>query len=164
MKTLYLIRHAKSSWDHPGLKDFERPLLETGIKKTKKIIRFLNDKKITAGLIISSPAVRALETAKLIAKGTGYQVEDIQIEPSIYDAAIDDYLEVISSVPDEIGSLMIFGHNPAISYVANLFLRNKIEYMPTTGVVSLSFDSEHWTSITDTKPSKEALIFPNMLK
>ena len=164
MKTLYLIRHAKSSWDHPELKDFERPLINTGIQKTEKIIQFLKKKNVTTDLIIPSPAVRALETARLIAQGIEYPLENIQIENAIYESGVDDYLDVIRNLPDEINTVMIFGHNPTISYVANFFLGKKIEFLPTTGVVSISFDTQHWSGITDVKPVKESVVFPKMLK
>jgi len=164
MKTLYLVRHAKSSWDHPELKDIERPLIDSGITKTKKIIGHFNKKQVTAGLIISSPAVRALETARLIADGIAYPVEKIRIEQAIYEAAVDDYIDVITTCPDEVSSLMIFGHNPTITYVANFFLSKKIELVPTSGVVSVIFDTDQWSGITEIKPSKESVIFPKMLK
>jgi phosphohistidine phosphatase len=164
MKTLYLVRHAKSSWDHPGLSDFERPLLETGIKKTRQIIEYLNKKKVIAELIISSPAVRALETARLIAGGIAYPIENIKTEQAIYEAGVDDYLDVINNTPDEIASMMIFGHNPTITFVANLFLEKKIELLPTSGVVSVTFNTERWSKITEMRPSKESVVFPKMLK
>ena len=164
MKTLYLIRHAKSSWDHPELKDLERPLIDSGIQKTGKIIQYLNKKDVAADLIISSPAVRALETARLIAQGIEYPPENIQIETAIYEAGVDDYFEVISHLSDEINTVMIFGHNPTISYVANFFLRKKIEFLPTTGVVSISFDTKQWSGVTEVKPAKESVVFPKMLR
>lgn len=164
MKTLYLVRHAKSSWDDPVLKDFERPLMETGIKKTRQIIKFLNDKKVSVDLIISSPAVRALETARLIAGGIGYPVENIKIEPAIYEGSADDFLDVICTTPDEINSLMIFGHNPMITYVANLFLDKVIDLLPTSGIAATFFKTDQWNKISEIRPQKEYVVYPKMLK
>ena len=164
MKSLYLVRHAKSSWDHPGLSDFDRPLLATGIKKTRQIIKYLIAKRVSVDLIISSPAVRALETAKLIAAGLDYPIENIKQEPALYEARLDDYLNLIHGISDEINSLMIFGHNPTITRFANIFLDQGIDILPTSGVAAISFETEHWIEISRIQPEQKFLVFPNMLK
>lgn len=164
MKTLYLIRHAKSSWDEPGITDRERPLLDAGVKKTGKVIDFFRNKDITADLILSSPAVRAFETARLIAKGIGYPEEKIKLEPLIYEGFYDSILEMIFRIPDEVNSLMIFGHNPTITHLANLFLHPGIDFLPTTGVACISFKTEKWEQISAGKAKKEFLVYPRMLK
>ena len=164
MKTLYLVRHAKSSWSHPGLSDFNRPLIDTGIKRNRKIIRYLNEKSVSVDLIISSPAVRTLETAKLIATGIDYPIENIYQEPALYEAGLHDFLNVIYVAPDEINSLMVVGHNLTITYVANFFLGPDIEMLPTSGVVAISFETEHWSEIPSVKPEQLFVVFPKMLK
>jgi phosphohistidine phosphatase len=164
MKTLYLVRHAKSSWGHPGLTDFDRPLLDTGIKRNRKIIKYLNDKHVTVDLIISSPAVRTLETARLIANGIDYPIENIQPEPVLYEASLRDYQNLIFDTPDEINSLMIVGHNLTITYVANFFLGPEIEMLPTSGLVGISFDSAQWREILSVEPELLFIVFPKMLK
>jgi phosphohistidine phosphatase len=164
MKTLYLVRHAKSSWDHPGLSDFERPLMATGIKKTKQITKYLIEKDVSVDLIISSPAVRALETAKLIAAGLDYPIENIKQEPALYEARFDEYLNLIHGIPDEINSLMLFGHNPTITSFANIFLDQGIDILPTSGVVAISFETEHWIKISKIQPEQKFVVFPKMLK
>jgi phosphohistidine phosphatase len=164
MKTLYLVRHAKSSWDYPGLSDFNRPLMPTGLNKTRKIINYLKKKKISVDLIISSPAVRALETARMVANGLDYPEENIKTESAIYEGRVNEFLDVICETPDKFNSLMIFGHNPTISYVANSFLDQGFELLPTTGVVAISFDTEHWKEIQSVRPVQQFVIFPKMLK
>ena len=164
MKTLYLVRHAKSSWGHPGLTDFNRPLLDTGIKRNRKIIRYLNEKNISVDLIIASPAVMTLETAKLIASGIDYPIENICQEPVLYEAGLNDYLNVIYDAPDEINSLMVVGHNFTITHVANFFLGPEIEMLPTSGLVAISFNTEHWKEIPSVKPEQLFVVFPKMLK
>ena len=164
MKTLYLLRHAKSSWSHPGLTDFYRPLIDTGIRRNRKIIKYLNDKNVSVDLIISSPAVRTLETAKLIAAGIDYPIEKIQLEPGLYEASLRDYQNLIYDAPDEINSLMIVGHNLTITYVANFFLGPEIEVLPTSGLVGISFDSEQWREIPSVEPKQLFVVFPKMLK
>jgi len=164
MKTLYLIRHAKSSWEEPGTKDIDRPLEEKGIRKTQLIMEYFQKNNISADLMISSPAVRAFETAKLIAKGIGYPVKNIKLDGKIYDGHYDKILDIIYGTPNEISSLMLFGHNPTITHLANLFLDPGIDMLPTTGVVSISFDTDKWEKVPETEPKKEFIIFPKMLK
>ncbi len=125
----------------------DRPLLDKGITKTKKIIRYFNRNKITADLIISSPATRAYETAKLIAEGIGYPVKKIVTERAVYDGSPERILDLIYSTPDDVNSLMLFGHNPTITNLANLFLHPGIEMMPTTGVLCLTFDTNNWEKV-----------------
>lgn len=164
MKTLFLFRHAKSSWEEPGIGDYDRPLLETGIRKTKKVIDYFNKNDITVDLIISSPAVRALETAKMVANGIGYPMEKIRQEKTIYEGHYAKILEIIYGTPNEIRSLMLFGHNPTITLLANQFLRPEIEMLPTSGVACISFKTDKWEEIAGIHPEKEFVIAPKFLK
>ena len=164
MKTLYLVRHAKSSWEEPGVKDIERPLIEKGIEKTQRVVEYFQKNNISIDLMISSPAVRAFETAKLIAKGIGYPVKQIKQDERIYDGYYDRILDVIYGTSDDINSLMLFGHNPTITHLSNLFLDPGVDMLPTTGVVAISFDTEKWSKIPESEPKKEFVIFPKMLK
>jgi len=163
MKTLYLVRHAKSSWETEGLADDQRPLMPKGIKKTKLIVDFLVKRETKIDLIISSQAVRAFETARILAKGIHYPVDKIKIERKIYDGLYDRILDVIYGTGNESDSLMMVGHNPTITSVANLFLHPGIEDMPTSAVVCLSFDTGKWESIPSVVAKKEFVVFPGML-
>jgi phosphohistidine phosphatase len=164
MKTLYLLRHAKSSWNHPGLSDFERPLADAGIKRCRKLTTYLKEKHVTVDLIVTSPAARTLETARLAATGIDYPVEKICKEPSLYDAEMNDYLDVICGTPDEINSLMVVGHNFTITNVVNLLLGPVIEVLPTSGLVAVSFGTEHWNEIRSVRAEQLFIVFPKMLK
>jgi len=163
MKRLYLVRHAKSSWEEPGGSDMDRPLLEKGIKRTMKVIRFLKERAVTVDLMISSPAVRALQTAIMVAKGIGYPEEKILVERKIYDGYYDRILDLIYATANEVNSLMIFGHNPTITHLANLFLHPGVDPLPTTGTICISFDTEKWESIPSVEPVNEFIVFPKML-
>lgn len=163
MKTLYLLRHAKSSWDHPGLADFDRPVLSTGIKRTKKIIKFLNERDVSVDLIVSSPAIRTLETARMVADGIEYPVEKIVEEPSLYNAELNDFIEVITGTPDDVGSLMVVGHNFTITHVVHLFLGPVIDILPTSGLAGISFATKSWSDIRTVKPVKLFVVSPKML-
>ncbi|MEI7982437.1 MAG: histidine phosphatase family protein [Bacteroidota bacterium] len=164
MKNLYLVRHAKASWEEPGISDSDRPLLPKGIMKTQRVVEFLRERGTHADLILSSPAVRAHETARIVAAGLGYPLEDIKIERKIYDSFHDRILDVIYATPDHIDSLMIFGHNPTITQLANLFLHPGIEIMPTSCVVCISFLTESWAEIPSSEALKEFVIYPKLLK
>lgn len=164
MKKLYLVRHAKSSWDMPGVSDIDRPLLPKGIRKTELIIGFLKKEGTKPDLIISSPAERAYETAKLVATGLDYPVSAIKIDRKIYDGYYDRMLDLIYGTDNKHQSLFIFGHNPTITHLSNLFLNPGIESMPTSCVVCLSFDTDKWELIPSVEAKKEFVVFPKMLK
>jgi phosphohistidine phosphatase len=164
MKTLYLIRHAKASWDMPGLSDIDRPLLPKGVKKTQLVLDFLVKNGTRAGMIVSSPAVRAFETAKIVAAGLDYPISKIRVDRKIYDGYYDRMLDLIYSTNNDVDSLMIFGHNPTITHLANLFLNPGIENMPTSCVVCLSFETDKWEQLPAVEARKEFVIFPKMLK
>ena len=158
------MRHAKSSWEEPGVADSNRPLIPKGVKKTALVIDFLQKRNTTIDLLISSPAVRALETAKLVAAGLNYPETRIKIERKIYEGYYDRILDLIYAASNDISSIMIFGHNPTITQLANLFLHPGIENMPTSCVVCLSFDTLKWEEIPAKEAIQEFIIFPKMLK
>ena len=151
MKTLYLVRHAKSSWENPGLGDAERPLMGKGIRKSKLVIESLQKKQIIPDLIISSPAVRAIETARIFARGLGYPEEKIMIERKIYEGNYDHILDIIYGTSNKIDSLMLFGHNPTFSNLANLLVHPGIDDMPTSAVVGISFAADKWEDVPNAK-------------
>jgi len=163
MKTLYIVRHAKASWDFPELPDIERPIIEKGIYNTKKIVIELNKRKVVVDLIISSHAKRALETAKIIATGIYYPIEKIETSKGIYEVDMYNILDIISEVDDDIKSLMIFGHNPTFTHIANYFLPEEIEILPTSSVVSIEFEMNKWTDIKQAKHKINFTLFPKML-
>jgi phosphohistidine phosphatase len=163
MKTIYLVRHAKSSWEEPGLADEARPLLPIGIAKTQKVIQYLYDHKIKVDRILSSPAVRALETAKLIAQGIGYPPDEIIVDRNIYDGHFDPVMDTICSMPDHFHSLMIFGHNPSITDLAAYLVQSEIEDMPTSAVVCLNFKTDSWKKIREVRAKLGFFIHPKKL-
>ncbi len=163
MKRLYLVRHAKSSWEEPGGSDIERPLLDKGIKRTQKVIRSLKDHSVKIDLMITSPAERAFQTALLVARGIGYPEDKIQVERKIYDGYYDRILDLIYATSNEIDSLMIIGHNPSITNLANLFLHPGVDLLPTTGIACISFNTKKWESIPSVDPVSEFIIVPKLL-
>ena len=162
MKTLYIVRHAKSSWEY-NLPDDERPLIQKGIKRTNKIAAFLLNKNIKPDILISSYAVRAMETAKIIAATIGYPEDRIKISQGLYHANTDSLYHELFELSDEIASAMMFGHNPTFTSFANHFLHKKIDWLPTSGVVTISFRTDKWTEIALAKHKVEFITFPKDL-
>ncbi|MDN5216448.1 histidine phosphatase family protein [Fulvivirgaceae bacterium BMA12] len=147
MKTLYVVRHAKSSWDFPQLSDFDRPLNKRGKRNAPDMGNRLKMRGILPDLIIASPANRALTTAKKIAKEIGYPVESIRENDQIYHSSEATLLQIIKDTPDNIQGLMLFGHNPGFTDLANFLGDQWIDNVPTCGIVAIAFDVESWTSV-----------------
>jgi phosphohistidine phosphatase len=119
MKTLYLVRHAKSSWKYPNLDDFERPLNKRGRKNAPFMGTILKKLKVAPDLLISSPANRAAITARIIAAKINYPLEKIRYRESIYEFSEDALIHVIKQIDDSVNKAMIVGHNPATNGLAN---------------------------------------------
>lgn len=164
MKTLYLVRHGKASWEMPGTSDFDRTLLPKGEKKTELVAEFLKKRNSVIDLILSSPAARAYETALIMARVLDYPSGKIKTDRKIYDGYYDRILDLIYGTDNSVNSLMIFGHNPTITQMANLFLTPGLEAMPTSCVVCMSFNTDKWEAIPSVEATVEFVITPKMLK
>ncbi len=146
MKTLYLVRHAKSSWKQPELSDFERPLNKRGKNDAPFMGKLLSDKEINPELVISSPAKRASATAKIIASEINFPKEEIVLDENIYEASGRRLLEIISKTEEKYSSVMLFGHNPGLTVLHNNLSDHFIDNIPTCGVVALEFRTS-WKEI-----------------
>jgi phosphohistidine phosphatase len=164
MKTIYIARHAKSSWDEPGLSDHDRPLIAAGIKKTNLVIDYLKAKKVMPGLIITSTARRAKDTALLVADGLGYPQSKVIFEEKMYHASPNSIMDELYTLEDGINSVMIFGHNPTLTYFVNQFLDPPIVNLPTSGLVAIEFDTGKWVDISAAKYRNRFTVFPKMLR
>ncbi|MFC5271172.1 SixA phosphatase family protein [Adhaeribacter terreus] len=164
MKTLYLMRHAKSSWDFPELNDHDRPLNKRGRQDGPLMGQQLLSRDTSPDLILSSTAVRAITTATLVAKELDYDREKIQAQESIYKAGRNELIKIIQHVPDEINSLLIIGHNPILSEVANKLSPEALPDMPTAGVVALEFNCNSWLDISGDKSKLLFNDFPKNYK
>ncbi len=163
MKKLWVVRHAKSSWDSAGLQDAKRPLLEKGIERTKRIITYLRRYQDRPELILSSQAVRAYETAKIFAIGLDYPVEKISVEPDIYYGAEDQFWSILFAIPNNIQHAMVVGHNPTITRIVNSFLSEKMDYFPTSALLGLTFETDKWEEIANAKFTIEHILMPKKL-
>ena len=157
MKTLTLVRHAKSSWRDRSLSDRERPLNKRGASNATLMGQRISAAGIRPSLIISSPAVRAWTTAKVIAKQIGYPIEFLQRENEVYLASLADLLDVVTTHGTEFNNLMIVGHNPGLTDFANYLSPGLTSNLPTAGVVSVSIDQGDWNLAE--RPPTELLAF-----
>ncbi len=164
MKTIYIIRHAKSSWDTPNLMDHQRPIIEKGIKRTLLIGDYLAKNSIKTGLMISSDAVRAFETSKLIAEAIGYPIEKIKTDHRIYLEGARHLFDVLNDIPQKVDSVMIVGHNPTLTDFVNDFIDDSIDWLPTSGMVSISFETDDWKEIAGAGSTLNFAVYPKQLK
>ena len=157
MKTLTLVRHAKSSWKDTSLTDRARPLNKRGKRDAPEMGRHIAAAGIRPSLIVSSPATRAWTTAKIIADAIGYPREFLQRDTALYLASVDDILDVVAAQDVGFNSLMLVGHNPGFTAFANYLVPGLTNNVPTAGVVSVELDSEDW-SLYD-RPHAELLLY-----
>lgn len=144
MKSLFLVRHAKSSWKFPELDDFERPLNKRGKTDAPLMGKLLKSKKVHPDIILSSSAIRAASTAKIIAKALAYPVEDILLKNEIYDAGIPELMQTIQAIDDNFGSALLVGHNPGLTFLANYLADHMVTNIPTCGIYAMELDISKW--------------------
>ena len=158
MKTLLLVRHAKSSWDDFTLSDFERPLNDRGKTDAPKMAKRLRKKNIKVDAFISSPAKRAKKTAQYFIKEFDGKEDDIIFISSLYDAAVSDFNAAIKTIDDKYDNVALFSHNPGITQLANELVSGAdIDNMPTCSVFAVKADVEKWKDFSRSK--KEFLFF-----
>jgi len=142
-----LLRHAKSSWDDPDLKDFERPLNERGINDIPNMVSRFQSRQSGLDSIVCSPAIRAKSTAHLWAKNVEFPLDDIISNPELYFAGTNMFLKAASLLDDDCESAMLIGHNPAITEFVNQMGGSDIENIPTCGLVELELQIDDWSDI-----------------
>jgi phosphohistidine phosphatase len=144
MKTLTLLRHAKSSWSDAGLADSERPLDRRGEKDAPRMGTRINDAGIRPSLIMSSPAVRAWTTAKIVARAISYPIEFLHREDELYLASLERFLDLFARQDNAFNSVMVVGHNPGLTEFANYLLPDITDNIPTCGLVAVNIDTDNW--------------------
>ena len=149
MKTLFIIRHAKSSWDASNVDDFERPLNERGKRDAPRMGKRIKEKEIYPDQMVSSPAKRAFSTAKKIAKVLNYPKDHIKTDRRLYHADEETILTVVRELKEKCKTVMIFGHNPGLTEFVNSLMdgQQDIDNIPTCGVVAFQFNIESWTEV-----------------
>lgn len=160
MKTLYFIRHAKSDWSIENLKDIDRPLNARGYNDAHMMGARLKSKKVVPDLILSSPAIRAITTAFIFCRAFDYPESNVQIQSSLYESSLADYLQCIQQIEKEHKTVFLFGHNPTITACANRFTTSVIEEIPTCGIAGIKLYTSNWTELNDEKTELALYDFP----
>ncbi len=151
MKSLLLIRHAKSSWDNASLNDFDRPLNDRGKQDAPMMAERLSDKKIKIDAFVSSPAKRAAMTAKIFAGEFKIKKDDIIFKTELYMASADVFFEIIKKTDDHLNCIGIFSHNPGLTDFANELTEVRIDNIPTCGIFAVKADIKHWADFKEAK-------------
>jgi phosphohistidine phosphatase len=161
MRTLYLLRHAKSSWKDVTLPDFDRPLKDRGRKAAKRIGRYLAAEKLKDPMVVCSPAVRTRETADIVLRQANLRVE-VRFEERIYEASLRDLVHVVSEIPDEKQVAIMIGHNPGFEELL-AYLTGEGRRMPTCALGKIKFEVESWKDIKEDAGALDWFVTPKEL-
>ena len=157
MKTLILVRHAKSDWSEAGMSDIDRPLNERGKKDAPEMAKRLRKKGVKIDAFVSSPAKRALRTARYFAEEYDVKKDAIQVEKNLYGALPSQFDQVIASLKDKEDTVAVFSHNPGITEYANTLCNVRTDNVPTCGIFAVQADVEKWQDFT--KAEKKFLFY-----
>lgn len=150
MKTLWLIRHAKSSWADSEQSDIERPLNERGYQDLRYMpARMAVSAATKPEIFISSPAIRTYSTALLFAQHLRYPTEKIILRDALYESSVFDYLEVVAGIAQSYRAAAIFGHNPVLTQLINRISNATLDNLPTCGIAAVEFKTNIWSSVLD---------------
>lgn len=160
MKTLYFVRHAKSSWDDPDLDDIERPLNKRGLRDAPFMATRLQGFGVTPDRIVSSPATRALTTAHYFADALGVDPDSIVIDEQIYLVNARSLMDRIRTWPAEWNTVLLFGHNPTITEFTNLHNQGRIDNVPTCGICKFESPIKDWADWSEQKARFTKFMYP----
>ena len=159
-KELFLVRHAKSSWDDPTISDHDRPLNERGYRNAPEMGRRLSDRGVSPDALIGSTAQRARTTARIIADSLGWPEERVVLDRALYHASATELQEYIGGLNDAHTSVMLFGHNPGMTSLVSHLFGLALDNLPTCGVVHLQFSTESWAEASRSMPREAIIDFP----
>lgn len=162
MKTLYIVRHAKSSWKYEGINDIDRPLKKRGINDAYLISKILKEKISRPDVFVASSANRALHTGIIFADTFGYPLANLRISKSLYSFSDGYLIKTVKALDDSFDSAIIFSHDHGINSFVNKFGNETIDHVPTCGVVGIQFKTKHWKNIK--KGTTLITEFPNFYK
>ena len=161
MKTLFLLRHAKSDWKDATLPDFERPLNGRGLKAAPLIGRYLRRRKIQPDLILSSPAERARQTTALVMEAASITAE-LRYDERIYEASASRLLEIISQIEESANVVLLVGHNPGLAELL-AGLTGETQSLPTAALAKLNLEIDKWNKVRERNGRLEWLVKPKEL-
>jgi len=164
VKRIYFIRHAKSSWEDIRLTDFERPINDRGRNDIIKMGSWFKQRLVDLDAVFSSPANRAIYTARAICKEIEYEVHNIIINNNIFEATKDDLIQIIKGLDNHLNNIIIFGHNPALTDVINYLEVNlSLKNLPTLGVCGMDLNIKKWDDIDFNTGKSILFMTPKML-
>ncbi|MBO0939717.1 histidine phosphatase family protein [Fibrella sp. HMF5335] len=147
-RTLYIVRHAKAEDRSAFMSDHDRDLVPEGIMASARMGRYLHEQGIHAGVLVSSTANRARDTAKVIAEQMGIDPQAIVLDEKLYEGGPKAYLAAVNSLPGDCESAMIFGHNPDVSYFAEYLTHQDVGSMSKGSVAAITFDNLNWNEVS----------------
>lgn len=160
MKSLYLLRHAKSDWTNHNEKDFDRGLNPRGMRVAPKMGRKLQELGVVPDAVIASPAVRAKATAEFVTEQLEYDLENIIYKEEIYEASVRSLLELVNKLDNEYDKVILIGHNPSFTYLSDYLSDEEIGNIPTCGCVGLRFHTNDWGEVSKSTGDLEWFIYP----
>lgn len=160
MKTVFLIRHAKSSWDDPDLRDFERPLNKRGLRDAPFMAKVLHARGVTPDGMVASPARRTWSTALFFAREMGLPEASLIREPRLYEAGPETLREVIRHLNPAWSAVFLVGHNPGLTELANHFLREYLANIPTCGIVRIDDPVDSWAEFGSSEARMTEFHYP----
>ncbi len=164
MKTIYFLRHAKSSWKDAELSDIDRPLNKRGKLNAPLMGRYMRKLKVKPQLIISSPSKRTMTTALIVADKIGYEERNIKIDMHLYGANVAQIAQLVHHLDDTLKKVMLVGHNPAFTLIVDYFTGKPIDNLPTCGLVQIDFKAKTWKEIAPKAGSLELFEFPKKIE
>lgn len=159
-RTLFIIRHAKSSWEIETISDIDRPLKLKGIRDAYDMARRIKINHEIPNLLISSPAIRALHTADIFTRVLEVKYTHLKIDERIYGSGVGVIKKILSEQDSAVKNIMIFGHNPDFSELATVLSGNEFIELPTCGMCRITFNSSDWKSISSSNKIDVQLDFP----
>jgi len=162
MKTILLLRHAKSSWKDASVKDFDRPLNQRGLKAAPAIGRLMRKRKLQPELVLSSPAERARQTTQLVLEAAGLKTE-VRYDERIYEASAARLFEIVSQLDDEAEVVMMVGHNPGFEELLEA-LTGTGRSLSTAALACIELDIEKWNKVRAGENQLAWLVRPKELK
>ena len=162
MKEIYVLRHAKSSWDNSNLSDFERPLADRGIRDAKKMSKFLKDMNLKIDKVLCSNAIRAKETFDLTADGFNFEIDKATYLDKLYFGDTTTIIQDLKELDESLNNILIVGHNPTLHYLVEILTNESINRFTTCNLATISHDGE-WVSLNSQQCSLKSLIRPKEL-
>ena len=161
-KTLIIMRHAKSSWDNPGLADYDRPLNKRGLRDASRMAQWLSESELIPDQVIASAACRANQTASIVTNELALETDILETR-DLYLSDYDAYLEQVSYLPNNVETVLVIGHNPTMESLVYLLSGESVS-MPTAAIAVIQLPIDTWSNqVTSASANLVKHVFPKSL-